>query len=129
KIKHALAFVFEFDFAVGPAIAIGRFIPHVPGQNAGVIGKRPDHTFYVSSEPSFLRGIAQCFGAGALYPSGIVHARNRRMLWSEFRIWIPTGIEQHKNRADVVLRRDAQEGINSLLKAPGVLLPEEIVQK
>src|SRR5262249_59410799 len=56
-------------------------------------------------------------------------ARNRRTLRSELGIRIPAGIEQDKNRTDMVLRGDGQELIDTLCEARGVLLPEEVVQK
>ena len=51
------------------------------------------------------------------------------MLWPEFWKRVPTGIEQHEYRTDVVLGSNVQEDIDALLESAGVLLPEQIVQE
>ena len=51
------------------------------------------------------------------------------MLRAEPRRGIPTGIEEHEERADVMARGDGQELVDALAKSGGVLLPEQIVEK
>src|SRR6202022_2706491 len=58
-----------------------------------------------------------------------MHPRNRRVLRSEMRFWIPAGIKQYKDGLDAMTRGYLEEGIHAACESLGVLLPEQIVQK
>ena len=51
------------------------------------------------------------------------------MLRSQLRIRLPAGIEQHKDRSNLMLVGDRQECVDPLLKSGRVLLPQQIVQE
>ena len=51
------------------------------------------------------------------------------MLRAKMRSGLPAGIEQHQQRPDVVLGRDAQKYIEPVLKALGIARPELILQE
>ena len=51
------------------------------------------------------------------------------MLRAELRVGIPAGIEEHEDGLDVVLGGDGEEGVEALLEAFGVLLPELVLQE
>ena len=51
------------------------------------------------------------------------------MLQSQFRVRIPTRIEKHKQRLDVVPRRDFKELIDALLESDGILLPQQVMEE
>src|SRR5215831_14874328 len=58
-----------------------------------------------------------------------MHARDRWALRTQLGLRIPARIEKNKQGTDVVLRRDREELVETLLKSIGVLLPEQIVQE
>src|ERR1700728_927326 len=51
------------------------------------------------------------------------------MLRAEFWTGIPAGIEEDKDRADVVFRAEAEEDVDALAEAVRILLPEQVVKK
>jgi hypothetical protein len=51
------------------------------------------------------------------------------MLWSQLGIWVPAGIEQHEQGANVVLRCDGEKLVETCLKAFRILLPEQIMKE
>ena len=75
----------------------------------GSLAKAPDHAFDVALEARILRGIGENFGARSLHPAGVMHAGNRRMLRAELGMRIPAGVEEHKDRADVMAGGDGEE--------------------
>ncbi len=110
-------------------IPVVRLIPNIPPQNPLVIGKRTHHALHIGLQPRILPFIFQRTGPRALYPTRIVYARRGRMLFAQFRIWIPTRIEQHKQRLDMVLVRNGQKRTHAFLKPRAVLLPKQIMQE
>ena len=51
------------------------------------------------------------------------------MLFAKLRVGVPAGIEQNEKRLNVVLFRNLEEGVDTLLEASGILLPRQVVQK
>src|ERR1700734_192582 len=103
--------------------AIVGLVPDVPRENAGIVGEGADDKLYVGLEFGFGGGVGELWHAGALYPSGVMHAGDRRMLRAELWVGIPAGVEEHEDGLDVVLGGNGEEGGEALLEALGVLLP------
>ena len=51
------------------------------------------------------------------------------MLRAQTRLGIPAGIEQHKQRADVMPQSDGEKGVHAFLKTGCILLPQQVVEK
>ena len=51
------------------------------------------------------------------------------MLRAELGKRVPAGIKEHKHGPDAMFGRDGQEGVDSVLEAGRILLPEQIVEK
>jgi hypothetical protein len=51
------------------------------------------------------------------------------MLRAELRVGIPAGIEEHEDGLDVCLEAIVEEGVEALLEAFGILLPELVLQE
>src|SRR5580704_5750217 len=63
-----VALVGQFLLFVAAFVHAARLIPHVPTENALIVGKGADDSFHVAFEARKLRGIFQRGGTGALYP-------------------------------------------------------------
>ena len=114
---------------IGVVITVVRLVPHIPGKDAGIVRKGANDALDVALQPRILRWIGENLSAGGLYPTGVVHAGGGRMLRPEFGMRIPAGVEEHKDGADMMAGGDGQEGVDSLLKALRILLPQQIMQK
>ena len=110
-------------------VGVVGLVPEVPGEDAGVVGEGADDAGDVGAELGFDGGICEAGEAGALDPAGVVHAGDGRMLRAEVRVGLPAGVEEHEERADVVFRGDGEEGVEALLEAVGVLLPELVLEE
>src|ERR1043166_937278 len=124
-----LEFVLRFEFVITAEIFIVRLVPDVPRENALIASERADNAFHVRFEMRILRRVLERRAVRTLYPAGVVYARARLALFSELRIRIPHGVEEHEHRSDLVFRGDGEKLIQATLEAFRVLLPEQVVKK
>ena len=115
--------------AIAAAAGIVGLVPHIPAQDAIVFCEAADDVLHIAFQAGILRGIGQRRLAGPLYPAGIVHPGNRRVLRAELVGRVPAGIEQDQQRLDVMPGGDRQEGINAFLEARRVLDPQRVMQE
>ncbi len=111
QVRHARQLLGHLHLGFGIAsrrIRAG-FVPNIPPEDAIIFGKSANHPLHVGLQAGHLRAIRQCFRAGTLHPSGIVHTRNRRMLRPKLRTWIPARIEKHQQRSNMMMRRNRQK--------------------
>src|SRR5579884_1852167 len=122
------SFVVKLGFSIRTVVAIVWLVPQVPGENAVVLTKCANYPLHIHLQTRILRLVRQRLVSRTLYPSGIVYARNWRMLRTGLRIRVPARIKQHKNRPDMVPAGNGQESIYALAEACLILLPEQVVQ-
>src|SRR4029078_3253441 len=65
----------------------------------------------------------------ALHPAAVVNAHARAALRTALRIGIPDAVEEDDDRADVVLRGNLEDLIDSLEEAFAVVLPRQVVEE
>src|SRR5215469_7058039 len=58
-----------------------------------------------------------------------MHARNRWMLRTQPRVWVPAGVEENKDGADVMLRGDGQKLVDATPETLLILLPRQVVEE
>lgn len=91
--------------------------------------RMPYDSDHVGFQSGFLRGISERRASWRLQPARIVNSGDRRMLRPKFRLRIPAGVEQNKQRFDVMPRRNLQELIDAFLEALRILLPQQIMKE
>src|SRR3954454_5428289 len=84
--KNQLALVRRLELSIRRAIVVVWLVPHIPGENALIVGERRDHPFDVSLEARILSGIRKHGLARRLHPTRVMHTWNGRALRAEFRI-------------------------------------------
>lgn len=107
-----------------------RFVPHVPGEHARIIGEGRDNPLDVREDDGLKGfGIVDDVGTGALQPLGIVHAGNRFRLRPRLGVRIPAGIQQDQGGFDPMLVCDRKKPVDALDEIGSIFLPENVVQE
>ena len=82
---HPRGLVFRLLRRIASAVGVVRLVPHVPRQDAVVLGERSHHPLHVGLQARLLAGVGQGRRAGTLHPARVVHPWNRWMLRPETR--------------------------------------------
>src|SRR5947209_10744911 len=127
--QHQLFLIRLLYPAITRLVQIVRLVPHVPRQNPVVVRERQNQLLHILQNPQLLLGIGQRHASGTLHPPRIVDALLRRPLMEQLRERIPAGIQQHKDRLDVVLLRHTQKPVDALPESRRILLPQQVMQK
>src|SRR5581483_1429030 len=101
-----------------------RLVPDIPGKHAAVFSKGAHNALHIALQPRILCGVCQRLRTGALHPLRVMNAWRRFGLRAEMRIWVPAGIEEDKDRPDLVSVAEIQECVNPLLESFRVLFPK-----
>src|SRR5437899_5182957 len=109
--RHAGSLVRWLQFGLGVVAAAGvvRLVPYIPAEDAVVFGESADNPLHIGFEARNLGRIGERFGAGTLYPSRVMHSRNRIVLFPQSLCRIPAGIKQNQQRSELMARSDRQK--------------------
>src|SRR5206468_2288044 len=102
------------------------FIEYVPRDYAPVFREASDDSLHVATQLFEARCVREDRSAGALYPAGVMHMRDRCALRAEVRHRIPNRVEEHEHRPNMVTVGDREELVHATQKTDRVLLPEEM---
>jgi hypothetical protein len=127
--ENRLSFICRLEFYVRRIVSVVGLIPHIPGQDAEIVRKNSDHALDVGPEARILAGIGEDRSSRRLHAARVVNSGNERMLRAELWIRVTAGIEEYEDGPDVMLGGNGQKLIDAVLKACGILLPNEVVQE
>lgn len=128
ELRDALELVFPFHLAIHARGIVG-FIPQVPTQHAIVVAELAQHTRDVVVQRAGIAAVIEAFSTRTLHPPGVVHPSPWRPLPTRSGERVPAGVEQDKERFDVVSRRDGDELREPGLETGRVLGPQQVVEE
>ena len=111
-------------------LAVARLIVEVPEEDAVVVLKGGDDVPDILAQLGVeLSGVGAERDGGVLHPARVVHTGLGSGLLAVGRLGLPAVVEEDEQRADAVLRADAQEVVHALLEARGVVLVDHTAQE